>query len=95
MGYGIESGSINAVAVYGAVNVLVFILYGIDKWKAEHHRWRISESVLVGAAVFGVFGALLGMIFWRHKTRKPKFYIGIPVILALELTAFGSYLYLL
>ena len=69
---------------YLAVNVLVFFLYGADKWKAVHRRWRISEAMLIGAAVFGVFGAFLGMIIWHHKTKKPKFYIGIPVILFLE-----------
>ncbi len=69
---------------YLAVNLIVFAMYGIDKYKAKHKLWRIPEATLIGAAVFGVFGALAGMYFFRHKTKKPKFYITVPVILVLE-----------
>lgn len=58
---------------------------GIDKWKAKHHKWRISEAALMMAAVFGVFGAYGGMHLFHHKTQKPKFYIGVPVIFVAEL----------
>jgi hypothetical protein len=71
--------------IYLLINVLVCILYGIDKWKAVHHRWRIPESTLMLSAVFGVFGAFIGMHWFHHKTHKPKFYIGVPVIFVLEL----------
>ena len=70
---------------YLAVNGIVFVLYGIDKYKAKHKLWRIPEATLIGAAVFGVIGALLGMKVFHHKTKKPKFYITVPVILVLEL----------
>ena len=72
---------------YLAVNVIVFAMYGIDKYKATHKKWRIPEATLIGAAVFGVFGALAGMKFFHHKTKKPKFYITVPVILVLEIVA--------
>lgn len=62
--------------IYLLINVLACILYGIDKWKAVHHRWRIPESTLMLSAVFGVFGAFIGMHWFHHKTHKPKFYIG-------------------
>ena len=53
-----------------AVNLLAFALYGIDKWKARHNRWRIPEStLLLFAACGGSVGALLGMYLFRHKTR--------------------------
>lgn len=71
--------------IYLLINVLVCILYGIDKWKAVHHRWRIPESTLMLSAVFGVFGAFIGIHWFHHKTHKPKFYIGVPVIFVLEL----------
>ena len=47
--------------LYVLLNVVVFGLYGIDKYKAIHHKWRIPEATLLGAAVLGVFGALCGM----------------------------------
>lgn len=71
--------------LYLLINILVCILYGIDKWKAVHHRWRIPESTLMLSAVFGVFGAFIGMYLFHHKTHKRKFYIGVPVIFVLEL----------
>ena len=70
--------------VYVLLNVVVFVMYGIDKYKAIHHKWRIPETTLLGAAVIGVFGALSGMYFFRHKTRKPKFFITVLLILVLE-----------
>ncbi|MBQ3028008.1 MAG: DUF1294 domain-containing protein [Lachnospiraceae bacterium] len=69
---------------YLVVNLIVFAMYGIDKYKAKHKMWRIPEATLIGAAVFGVFGALAGMYLFRHKTKKPKFFVTVPVILVLE-----------
>ena len=73
------------IILYIILNVCVFILYGVDKWKACHHKWRISETSLLVAAVFGVIGAWAGMYAFHHKTRKPKFYLGVPVILVGEM----------
>lgn len=64
------------------INVLTFLIYGIDKWKAQRNRWRIPEETLIWLAVVGgSIGALLGMHLFRHKTKHRKFLIGIPVIL--------------
>ena len=63
------------------INVVAFFAYGIDKWKSQHNRWRIPESVLlVLAAVGGSVGAWLGMQAWRHKTQHKKFQYGVPAI---------------
>ena len=70
----------NMVIYLLAVNFITFLLYGDDKSRARRHAWRIPEKVLMGAAVIGgSIGALLGMSIFHHKTRKPKFYIGIPL----------------
>ena len=69
-----------------AVNVLAFSVYGMDKRKAKANQWRVPESQLLFLAVIGgSVGALLGMRTFHHKTRKPKFYIGVPVILGLQI----------
>lgn len=69
-----------------AVNLITFFLYGADKSKARRHAWRIPEKVLLGAAVIGgSLGALIGMRFFHHKTRKPLFYIGVPMILLIQI----------
>ena len=70
------------------INIITFITYGIDKAKARKGAWRIAEKTLIGLAVAGgSIGALAGMSFFHHKTRKPLFKIGIPVILLIEAAA--------
>ena len=67
------------------VNVVAFFACGIDKWKAQHNRWRIPESVLLGlAAIGGSVGAWLGMQAWRHKTQHKKFKYGVPAIFVVQ-----------
>lgn len=62
------------------INTSSFILYGIDKQKAIKHKFRISENTLIFSAfIGGSVGAFLGMQFFRHKTKHPKFIIGVPV----------------
>ena len=69
-----------------AINVVTFFVYGLDKSKAKARQWRIPEAQLIFLAVIGgSVGALLGMRIFHHKTRKPKFRIGIPVILIIQL----------
>ena len=69
-----------------AINLITFLLYGIDKWKAKRARWRIPESVLLGlAAVGGSIGAWLGMRVWHHKTQHKKFRYGVPAILVTQI----------
>ena len=64
------------------INILTFLIFGIDKWKARRGRWRIPEGTLIWMSIIGgSFGALLGMYLFHHKTQKRKFSLGIPAIL--------------
>ena len=68
------------------INILTFIVYGVDKWRAVHNRWRIPEATLLGLAIIGgSIGALLGMKVWHHKTKHKKFVLGLPLILIAQL----------
>lgn len=70
------------------VNAAAFVLMLADKIKAKKNKWRIPEATLMGAAAIGgSIGAIAGMYCFRHKTRHPKFTIGLPVILALQIVA--------
>ena len=51
-----------------AVNILAFALMGIDKYKAQHHLWRIPEKTLfLSAIIGGSAGAIFGMNLFRHS----------------------------
>ena len=72
------------------INVVTFLVYGIDKWKAKQGSWRISEATLLILAVFGgSIGALFGMKVWRHKTMHKKFKYGLPLILIIQIILIG------
>ena len=71
------------------INVLTFLLYGIDKWKARRGKWRIPEETLIWLAIVGgSIGALLGMYLFRHKTRHKRFTLGIPAIFLIQMGLF-------
>ena len=68
-----------------AINVVTFVVYGLDKWKARRGRWRIPEAALLWLAVLGGSpAALLAMWLFRHKTKHNKFRYGVPLILAVQ-----------
>lgn len=67
------------------INALGFILMLVDKQKARRCAWRIPERTLMTvAAIGGSLGSYLGMQLFRHKTKHPKFYILIPLFLAIH-----------
>ncbi len=70
------------------INAAGFLLMLIDKEKAKRKRWRIPEATLMTvAALGGSIGSLAGMYTFRHKTRHPKFTVGIPIFLVLHIAA--------
>ena len=69
------------------INALALLLMLADNQRPKKHRWRIPESVLLAsAALGGSLGALLGMWLFRHKTRKAKFFVTVPLLLAAQCT---------
>ncbi len=76
-------------------NIVTFLVYGLDKWKAKKSKWRIREAALLGLAVLGgSIGAWLGMKVWHHKTMHKKFRYGIPAIIIIQLILIAGYLLL-
>ena len=68
------------------INVVAFVVYGVDKYKAKRGRWRTPEATLLGlAAIGGSIGAWLGMKVWHHKTMHKKFQYGVPLILIAQI----------
>ena len=56
------------------INLLTFIAFAVDKWKAINHHWRIRENyLLVLSFCCGIFGAWLAMFLVRHKIKDVSF----------------------
>ena len=67
-------------------NIIIFVMYGLDKRKAKQHGRRISEkTLLLGATFMGSLGALFGMYAFHHKTKHLKFRIGVPLLLIMNI----------
>lgn len=76
------------------INIMTFLVYGIDKWKARNGKWRISEATLLLLAVIGgSIGAWAGMSVWHHKTLHKKFRYGVPLILIIQVALIIYMLY--
>lgn len=75
------------------INVLAFLLMGIDKRRARRHLWRIPEKTLFLVVLLGGgIGGTLGMFFFRHKTKHWYFRLGFPAIAILEYAALVYFL---
>lgn len=58
------------------INLLLFLLMGMDKRAARRKKWRIPEKRLLTLGMFGGgFGGILGMLIFHHKTHRIYFTI--------------------
>lgn len=64
-----------------AINIITLIAFGIDKLNAIRGGRRIRVATLIGLSLMGgSLGGLIAMYLFRHKTRKPLFFIGLPLM---------------
>ena len=69
----------------GCFSALAVVLTVSDKIRAARGLWRIPEQTLFAVSALGGSAAmLLTMLLIRHKTRHPKFMLGIPLIMVLQ-----------
>ena len=66
-------------------NLHAFARFWLDKRAAGAGARRTPERVLLGAALFGGFGAWLGQHVLRHKTRKEPFRTQLGFVILLHL----------
>lgn len=67
------------------INLISFIVMGVDKRKAQKNLWRIPESTLfILAIIGGSIGSIAGMYLFHHKTRHWYFVYGMPAILIVQ-----------
>ena len=66
------------------INLLGFVLYGVDKVKSKGRDRRIPERMLLWVArLGGGVGCWLGMMLFRHKTKHTRFMILVPLWMVL------------
>ncbi len=69
-----------------AINLITFCTFAIDKFQAMSKGWRISEKTLLGISILGgAVGGWIAMQVCRHKTRKPIFKYGLPMMIAIHI----------
>lgn len=77
-----------------AVCLIAFLMMGIDKWKAKHDRWRISEKSLFAIAfIGGAGGGFLGMKVFHHKTLHWYFKYGMPMLFMFQMVLLAAFAY--
>ena len=68
------------------VNATGFLVMTADKLFARQNLWRVPENSLLGiAAIGGSIGVLISMYAVRHKTKHPKFFLGVPAIIICQI----------
>ena len=77
------------------VSSLAFVVTVYDKIaskKLTDHRTR-ERSLLIISALGGSIVMLLTMLLIRHKTKHPKFMLGIPIIILVQLASIWALLH--
>ncbi len=70
------------------ISVVSIVVTVHDKNAAKKSKWRVKESTLlflgfIGGAVF----MLLTMLVIRHKTKKAKFMVPLPLFAIIQIVA--------
>ena len=80
----------DAVTIYFlAINIMLFVVMGVDKYRAIRRRWRIPEATLfILALVGGACGGTVGMYSFRHKTKHWYFAVFFPLLALAQLALY-------
>lgn len=72
--------------IYIIINIITFIVFGLDKFYAIKKKWRYKVVTLLGLCfIGGALGGFLAMHLFRHKTKKKVFVIGVPLMLIIQI----------
>ena len=75
------------------INIAAVVAYGSDKLLAKTSWHRVSERALLIWMVVGVVGAVVGMLLFKHKTRKTMFQLKaiVPFLLGVGVLSLALY----
>lgn len=72
----------------GALTLITFIVYGIDKLKAKNGGWRVPEKTLLTLSLLGGgLGGIIAMNLFRHKTSGEHWYFTVLNVLGIIIHA--------
>lgn len=72
------------------INIISVIVTVYDKYRAVHNQWRVKEATLLLLSFLGgSISMYITMHIIRHKTKKLKFMLGIPLIIVLQFIIFA------
>ncbi|KPH14628.1 DUF1294 domain-containing protein [Chryseobacterium sp. ERMR1:04] len=78
------------------INLLSFIVFGLDKRKAIRHQRRISENTLLFTTFLGgTIGSVFAMLVFRHKVSKQSFLLKFGLVVLIQIVIiyfFGKYI---
>jgi len=80
----------------GIISIISIIVCLYDKWAAKNRPLKRTRetTLLLLSALGGSVAMLITMLLIRHKTKHPKFMIGIPLIIVVQLViAFFLFFY--
>lgn len=79
-----------SILYIGALNLMAFVAFGLDKRFSRRGDWRLPEkTLLLFAAAGGTIGALFGQFYFRHKTKKQPFKGRLYFIAVLQVGLLG------
>ncbi|MDD2698107.1 MAG: DUF1294 domain-containing protein [Arcobacteraceae bacterium] len=93
--------NINFTLTYFELYILIltlstFLLYTFDKLQALRSGINVSrvseQTLLLIALLGGSIGAILAMMFFRHKIKKTSFLIKFGIVIVIQISL-GYYLY--
>lgn len=75
------------------INIISFVLMGIDKSLSKKKKTRISEFTLfLFALLGGAIGSIIGMKLFHHKTKKLEFKIIMSLMLVINIVCIIMYI---
>jgi uncharacterized membrane protein YsdA (DUF1294 family) len=78
-------------AVYALASLLTLIVFGVDKARARRGERRVPERTLhLLELCCGWPGALVAMQLFRHKRRKPRYWVVTALIALSHLALLGG-----
>jgi len=75
---------VKKMIIYLTLNLISFIIYGVDKYNAVHQGARIHEGLLLLLGFLLPIGAITGTLVFNHKVNIPAFRFAVPVFLCLH-----------